>query len=55
MSRAQRMDGLQDWVTIAPPALLQKERNEVLTRLMCSRLDCQIQAQLDLGGPRYAN
>jgi hypothetical protein len=31
-------DGLQDWVTIAAPALPEKERNEVLVMLMCSHL-----------------
>ena len=31
-------DGLQDWVTIAAPALPEKERNEVLVILMCSHL-----------------
>ena len=27
---------LQDWVTVAAPALPEKERNEVLVMLMCS-------------------
>jgi hypothetical protein len=42
-------DGLQDWVTIAAPALPEKERNEVLVMLMCSHLylDSQVQPQVD--------
>ena len=42
-------DGLQHWITIAAPALPEKERNEVLVMLMCSHLhlDCQTQAQMD--------
>jgi hypothetical protein len=42
-------DGLQDWVTIAAPALPEKERNEVLVLLMCSHLylDSQSQPQVD--------
>jgi hypothetical protein len=41
-------DALQDWVTIAAPALPEKERNEVLVILMCSHLflNHQTQAQL---------
>ena len=31
-------DALHDWVTIAAPALPEKERNEVLVMLMCSYL-----------------
>ncbi len=31
-------DALQDWITIAAPALPEKERNEVLEMLMCSHL-----------------
>jgi hypothetical protein len=31
-------DALQDWITIAAPALPEKERNEVLVMLMCSHL-----------------
>jgi hypothetical protein len=31
-------DALQDWITIAAPALPEKERNEVLLMLMCSHL-----------------
>ena len=44
-------DGLQYWVTIAAPALPEKERNEVLVMLICSHLylDCQTQAQMDPG------
>jgi hypothetical protein len=42
-------DGLQDWVTIAAPALPEKERNEVLVMLMCSHLylDSQAERQTD--------
>lgn len=36
-------DGLQDWVTIAAPALPEKERNAVLALLMCSHLDPDFQ------------
>jgi hypothetical protein len=38
---------LQDWVTVAAPALPEKERNEVLVMLMCSHLflDGQMQAK----------
>ena len=36
-------DGLQDWVTIAAPALPEKERNEVLVLLMCSHLTLDVQ------------
>ncbi|HEY5965290.1 MAG TPA: hypothetical protein VIU42_14845 [Xanthobacteraceae bacterium] len=40
-------DALQDWVTIAAPALPEKERNDILVKLMCSYLflGCQAQAQ----------
>ena len=40
-------DALQDWVTIAAPALPEEERNDILVKLMCSYLflDCQTQAQ----------
>jgi hypothetical protein len=31
-------DALHDWITIAAPALPEKERNEVLVMLMCSYL-----------------
>ena len=31
-------DALQNWITIAAPALPEKERNEVLVMLMCSHL-----------------
>jgi hypothetical protein len=31
-------DALQNWITIAAPALPEKERNEVLVMLMCSYL-----------------
>jgi hypothetical protein len=31
-------DGLHDWITLAAPALPEKERNEVLVMLMCSHL-----------------
>ena len=46
-------DGLQDWVTIAAPALPEKERNEVLVMLMCSHLclDGQNQAQVHMETP----
>jgi hypothetical protein len=46
-------DGLQDWVTIAAPALPERERNEVLVMLMCSHLylDGHAQAQADLAAP----
>jgi hypothetical protein len=39
---------LQDWLTVAAPALPEKERNEVLVMLMCSHLflDCQAQAKM---------
>jgi hypothetical protein len=42
-------DGLQDWVTIAAPALPEKERNEVLVMLMCSHLylGSQVQTEAD--------
>jgi hypothetical protein len=38
---------LQDWVTVAAPALPEKERNEVLVMLICSHLflDCQTRAR----------
>ena len=41
------VDGLQDWITIAAPALPEKERNEVLVTLMCSYLyvNCQARAE----------
>jgi hypothetical protein len=46
-------DALQDWVTIAAPALPEKERNEVLVTLMCSYLflNWSTQAHLDSGTP----
>ena len=46
-------DALQDWITIAAPALPEKERNEVLVMLMCSHLflDCQKQSQMGLRAP----
>jgi hypothetical protein len=40
-------DGLQDWVTIAAPALPEKERNEVLVILMCSHLYLDSQAETE--------
>ena len=42
MSRRLHKEGaeeaLRDWITIAAPALPEKERNEVLVSLMCSYL-----------------
>jgi hypothetical protein len=50
-------DALQDWVTIAAPALPEKERNEVLVTLMCSYLflNWSTQARMDSGtrAPTY--
>jgi hypothetical protein len=40
---------LQDWVTIAAPALPEKERNEVLVMLMCSLLFLDRQSQMQIG------
>ena len=57
MSRRLHEEGtkgaLQDWVTIAAPALPEKERNEILITLMCSHLflDAQTQAQESSGAP----
>ncbi|HET9536458.1 MAG TPA: hypothetical protein VFP43_14145 [Mesorhizobium sp.] len=42
-------DALQDWITIAAPALPEKERNEVLVMLMCSFLFSNRQAQARVG------
>jgi hypothetical protein len=46
-------DALQDWVTIAAPALPEKERNEVLVTLMCSHLflNWSTQTHLESGTP----
>ena len=46
-------DGLQDWITIAAPALPEKERNEVLLMLMCSHLafDGEAEALMKLCAP----
>ena len=43
-------DGLHDWITIAAPALPERERNEVLVMLMCSHLalDGQAEAVMEL-------
>ena len=38
LHEAGAKDALQDWVTIAAPALPKKERNNVLVMLMCSHL-----------------
>lgn len=40
---------LQDWITIAAPALPEKERNEVLLMLMCSHLYLFYQSQAQFG------
>jgi len=40
------IDGMQDWVTIAAPALPEKERNEVIVMLMGSHLSRQSQARM---------
>jgi hypothetical protein len=37
-------DALRDWITIAAPSLPEKERNEVLVRLMCCYLSLSSQA-----------
>ena len=44
-------DAMQDWITIAAPALPEKERNEVLVMLMYSFLfsNCQAQARVGSG------
>jgi hypothetical protein len=49
-------DGLHDWITIAAPALPEKERNEVLLMLMCSHLalDGEAEALMKLCGPATA-
>jgi hypothetical protein len=49
-------DGLHDWITIAAPALPEKERNEVLLMLMCSHLalDGETEALIRLCAPAPA-
>jgi hypothetical protein len=39
---------MRDWVTVAAPALPERERNEVIVMLMCSYLffNCETQAQM---------
>jgi hypothetical protein len=46
-------DALQDWITIAAPALPEKELNEVLVMLMCSHLNLnrRTRAQGSAGSP----
>jgi hypothetical protein len=46
------MDGLQDWITIAAPALPEKERNEVIVMLMHSHLFLAHQTQAHMGSER---
>ena len=46
-------DALHDWITIAAPALPEKERNEVLVMLMCSYLYLNRQQRAE-GSPASA-
>jgi hypothetical protein len=48
-------DALQDWVTIAAPALPEKERNDILVKLMCSYLFLDRQTQAQTGSGRRAS
>ena len=55
MSKRLHEDGakgaMRDWVTIAAPALPEKERNEVLVLLMCSYLFSSGQTQMSSASP----
>lgn len=42
---AGQVDALSDWITIAAPALPEKERGEIMTFLMCGYLNMDSQVQ----------
>jgi hypothetical protein len=55
LHEAGAKDALQDWVTIAAPALPEKERNDVLVMLMCSHLVLGRQTQARIGSGASAS